>query len=196
MTEVTTSRQFEIIEAAGKILTNSGVGGLTIKNLANEMNFSEAAIYRHFTGKEKIVIAMLDYLVSNMDERFTAALNNNQNAEDKFITLFQNQFQFFKKNPHFGVVIFSDGLLDESLRINESISKIMEVKIKHLTPIILEGQKNGIFINTIPESELLHIIMGSIRLQMYKWRVANFSFDIVTTGDKMIQSLLSLIKTK
>ena len=29
-------RQLEIIEAAGKILTASGVGGLTIKNLAKE----------------------------------------------------------------------------------------------------------------------------------------------------------------
>lgn len=33
-----TSRQLEIIESAGKILTVSGVSGLTIKNLAKEMD--------------------------------------------------------------------------------------------------------------------------------------------------------------
>jgi len=48
-------RQLEIIEAAGRILTLSGVSGLTIKNLAKEMQFSESAIYRHFTSKEEII---------------------------------------------------------------------------------------------------------------------------------------------
>ena len=61
-----TPRQFEIIEAAGKILTSSGVGGLTIKNLAKEMQFSESAIYRHFKSKEDIIVAMLNYLANSI----------------------------------------------------------------------------------------------------------------------------------
>ncbi|MCK5280372.1 MAG: helix-turn-helix transcriptional regulator, partial [Cyclobacteriaceae bacterium] len=55
-----TERQLDIIEAAGRILTSSGVSGLTIKNLAKEMKFSESAIYRHFTSKEEIIIALLE----------------------------------------------------------------------------------------------------------------------------------------
>jgi TetR/AcrR family fatty acid metabolism transcriptional regulator len=34
MTTAISNRQLEIIEAAGKILTASGVSGLTVKNLA------------------------------------------------------------------------------------------------------------------------------------------------------------------
>ena len=64
-----TPRQLEIIEAAGKILNSSGVTGLTIKNLAKEMKFSESAIYRHFASKEEIIIAMLNYLAQEVDER-------------------------------------------------------------------------------------------------------------------------------
>ena len=101
-------RQFEIIEAAGKILTTSGISGLTIKNLAKEMKFSESAIYRHFTSKEEIIIALLEYLVKNMDERYSNAISIEQSPEEKFKTLFQNQFSFFKKNPHFVVAVFSD----------------------------------------------------------------------------------------
>src|SRR5690606_39390951 len=71
MTTNISERQFEIIEAAGLILTTSGVGGLTIKNLAKEMKFSESAIYRHFTSKEEIIVALLEYLANTMDERFS-----------------------------------------------------------------------------------------------------------------------------
>lgn len=194
--ETISDRQLEIIEAAGKILTNSGVSGLTIKNLAKEMKFSESAIYRHFTSKEEIIIALLDYLAINMDDRYTNSILATQTPEEKFTTLFQNQFSFFKTHPHFVVAVFSDGLMEESQRINETILKIMSVKKKHLMPIIAEGQHKNIFTNAITTDELMHIVMGTFRLQMFKWKVANFQFDIIRDGENMIQSILTLIKNK
>ncbi|HMS66643.1 MAG TPA: TetR/AcrR family transcriptional regulator [Saprospiraceae bacterium] len=187
-------RQLEIIEAAGKILTASGVGGLTIKNLAKEMNFSESAIYRHFPSKEAIIIVMLNYLAQNMDVRYHKALKGIESPIESFTTLFQNQFSFFKLNPYFVVAVFSDGLMEESQGINETIFKIMTVKMKHLTPIVFEGQQKEVFINTIAPEALTHIIMGSVRLLMFKWRIAHFNFDIEIEGNNLIQSLLSIIK--
>ena len=194
--ELISDRQKEIIEAAGKILTRSGVGGLTIKNLAKEMQFSESAIYRHFTSKEEIIIAMLNYLADDMDERYTRVINNEQDVIQKFTLLFENQFSFFDKNPHFVVAVFSDGLMEESTRINETILKIMAVKMKHLMPIIGEGQHKKIFTNAITSEEMIHIVMGTFRLLMFKWRVANFQFDIILNGKNMVQSLLTIIKNQ
>jgi AcrR family transcriptional regulator len=190
-----TPRQLEIIEAAGKILTASGVSGLTIKNLAKEMQFSESAIYRHFKSKEEIIIAMLNYLADNIDKRLSN-LDNSLTPDEKFKALFAEQFRFFKLNPHFVVAVFSDGLMEQSQVINEALLKLMNVKIKQLMPIIMEGQQKGIFTNAITTDELMHIIMGTFKLQMFKWRIANFEFDIKRSGDNMVQSILTLIKNK
>lgn len=189
-------RQLEIIKAAGKILTESGVSGLTINNLAKEMQFSESAVYRHFASKEEIILALLDYLAEDMDERYSKATSPSQSPEEKFTAIFQNQFSFFSSHPYFVVAVFSDGLMEESQRINETILKIMGVKMKHLMPIILEGQQKKVFTNSITSDELIHIVMGTFRLQMFKWRVANFQFDIIRNGNNLIQSLLTIIKTK
>ncbi len=189
-----TPRQLEIIEAAGKILTVSGVSGLTIKNLAREMKFSESAIYRHFTSKEEIIIAMLDYVAGVIDQRLNKAILVNDDPETKFNAIFQSQFHFFSNNSHFVVAVFSDGLMEESQRINEIINKLMAAMIKHLMPIIMEGQQKGIFTNSITTEELMSIVMGTFRLLMYKWRIANFQFDINRNGENMVQSLLTLIK--
>ena len=120
-TETISDRQLEIIEAAGKILTASGISGLTIKNLAKEMKFSESAIYRHFTSKEEIIIALLEYLAQSMDERYTNAISSEQSPEEKFFKLFQNQFSFFKKQQKKKKAVLSDGLMEESQPINETI---------------------------------------------------------------------------
>jgi len=190
-----TPRQFEIIEAAGKILTSSGVSGLTIKNLAKEMKFSESAIYRHFASKEDIIVAMLNYLAESTNERLSG-LTDSLAHEERFKALFKEQFRFFKNNPHFVVAVFSDGLMEESQRINEIIGKIMTVTIKHLMPIIKEGQQKGVFTNSITTEELMHIVMGAFKLKMFKWRIANFQFDIIKNGDSMVQSILTLIKNQ
>lgn len=187
-------RQFEIITVAGKLLTRSGVLGLTIKNLAKEMNFSEGAIYRHFSSKEEIIISMLYYLASDMDVRFSQAINHSDDTETQFQKLFRNQAAFFTENPYFVVVVFSDGLMEESERINAAIKKIMETKMSHLMPLIVSGQQNGFLRTDLSPEDLVHIIMGTFRLLMYKWRISNFEFNLKVRNDKMLENLLTLIK--
>jgi AcrR family transcriptional regulator len=190
-----TNRQMEIIEAAGKILTLSGVSGLTIKNLAKEMKFSESAIYRHFSSKEEIIVAMLNYLAESIDERLSR-VTRLPDPEENFKALFREQFRFFSLHPHFVVAVFSDGLMEESKLINETILKLMNVKMKHLIPIIMDGQQKGVFTGAITTEELIHIVMGTFKLQMFKWQLANFQFDINRVGENMVHSVLTLIKNK
>ena len=45
------------------------------------MGFSEAALYRHFSSKEDIIVAMLEYVAKMMDERYTISLSKNKTEE-------------------------------------------------------------------------------------------------------------------
>lgn len=187
-------RQLEIIEAAGEILTESGIAGLTTKNLAAKMGFAESALYRHFKGKEEIILTMLRYLSKDMDSRLTNSTKDIESPEEKLKAAFNNQFEFFKKNPYFLVAIFSDGLLEESKAINEAILQIMGTKRKHLLQIIQQGQKQKQFTDALSADELVHIIMGSFRLHMLQWRLSGFTFDLKLKGNKLMANLLKLIQ--
>ncbi len=188
-----TPRQLEIIKVTGKLLTTSGLSGLTIKNLAKEMHFTGSALYRHFKCKEDVIVTMLKYLANSIDERLSR-LNLSSDPVENFITLIREQFGFFNDNPYFVVAVFSDGLMEESQLINENLLKLMIVKIKYLEPIIAAGQQKGIFITEITTDQLVDIIMGAFKLHMFKWRTANFQYDIKASGEIMIQSFLLLIK--
>lgn len=188
------TRQLEIITAAGKIFTDSGVAGLTTKKLAAKMGFAESALYRHFKGKEEIILTMLQYLASDMENRLKGCLQETIEPEQQLKKLFNNQFNFFKKNPHFIVAIFSDGLLEESKAINSELMRIMAVKRKYLLQIVKKGQAEAVFINKLSADDMVHIIMGSFRLHMLQWRMAEFSFDVKLKGNKLMTSILALIK--
>ena len=158
------------------------------------MEFSEPALYRHFGNKEAIIVTLLRYVAESMDQLYSLSLTKRLNPEQKFRSIFKTQFDFFAQKPHFAVAVFSDGLLEESQMINQEIMKIMTVKVKYLKPIIEEGQRTGVFTQTVNTDFLMHLVMGSIRLQMYKWRIENFQSNLVSIGDELIESLLKIIK--
>ncbi len=189
-------RQLEIIEAAGDILTKTGLAGLTTKNLAAKMGFSESALYRHFESKEEIVVMMLKYLAKDMDVRIENTILNIESPQEKLKALFNSQFAFFKQKPHFLIAIFSDGLLEASKEINKAISNIMIITKKHLMRIVLDGQKQKQFTNDLSVEDLVHIIMGSFRLHMLQWRMSGYSFDLKVKGNKLMSNLFTLMSPK
>lgn len=189
-------RQLEIIEAAGEILTQSGLAGLTTKNLAAKMGFSESALYRHFKSKEDILLTMLKYLAEDMDARFENTISNIESPKEKLKALFNSQFIFFKQKPHFLIAIFSDGLLEASTEINKAINGIMAITKKYLIQIIKEGQKQEQFTNEVPVEDLVHIIMGSFRLHMLQWHISGYTFDLKLKGFKLMTNIFTLMSPK
>lgn len=187
------NRQLEIMEAAGHIMTIEGLSGLTTKNLAKEMKFSESALYRHFNSKEEIVISLLNFLANEMQERLQDVIVKETDGKSQFEAIFNSQFEFFRANPHFLVAVFSDGLLDESKHINEKVLAIMNLKISLVKPVISQCQYEGIFRNDISSQELAFMVLGTFRLLMFRWRASKFEFDLTNEGNRMIQSLLALI---
>lgn len=187
-------KQQAIIEASGKILMEKGILGLTTKNLALEMNFSESALYRHFKNKEEIILLLIQYLSNNINVRFDNILNSDRNTEEKFIELFKSQFSFFNKNPHFIVIILSDGLMDNSVEVKNSILKLIQLNAISYKTMVLEGQKSKLFNHEIDTDDLVLFAMGTFRLQMLKWKLSDFSFDIEAQGLKTMINLITLLK--
>ena len=83
-----TSRQQEIIQASGELLLTLGVTGFTTKQLAVKMGFSEAALYRHFSSKEDILVAM----IAELREKF---IHITQSKADKTETTVRDLQSFF-----------------------------------------------------------------------------------------------------
>ncbi len=196
MQEITTNRQIEIIETAGKLLMAKGVKGLTTKNLSIELGFSESALYRHFRNKEDIVVLLINYLESNIKERLQPIYENtNLTSSEKLLSIFNSQFTFFQQNPHFIIAILSEGLFNETDKINASILKVINYKLQLLSSIIDEGKKEGVIKTSMTTEEMVHIIVGSFRMMMLKWKFSGFQLDLITNGNSIMNTTINLLKS-
>ena len=189
-----TRRQGEILEAASKLLLRKGIQGFTTKNLSIQVKFSEAALYRHFKNKETIIISMLSYLASEMEERLVSINQDMHNPAKKIKNIYNEQFKFLSKNKHCLIVEFSDGLWEDNKNIYEAVNNILEINKKHISNIIAEGIAEGKFSKKVNKQALENIVMGAYRQHLLEWKMAKYKTDIVATGKELAKDVVKLIK--
>ena len=194
-TEIT-PRQLEIIEAAGQLITEDGYAKLTTKRLAERMQFSEAALYRHFASKEAILVSMLEHLTASVQLRMTEVASREVLPEPRLRAMFDSHFSYFKAHPQYLMAIFATNFMEPSPATEAANLGLMEVMRQHLRAVIGEGQKTGAFTKTISADMLVHIVMGTFRLHMLQWRISGRGFDLTRKGRGLMDAVISLISTK
>ena len=192
-TEIT-KRQQEIINVSLELIAESGIQSLTIKNLAKKIGFVESAIYRHYENKIQILLAILDFFKQNTEHFFSNQLNSNDNALIKIENLFQNHFKKFSTSPSLVSVIFSEEIFRNEAELTGKVIEIMEKNIASLKIIIETGQSRGEIRADIEASHLSVMIMGSLRMFVKQWHMANYNFNLTEKGSEFINSIKILIK--
>jgi len=188
-----TERQIEITEVALELISEKGIQGLTIKNLAKKIGITEPAIYRHYDSKTDILIAVLDLFKQNTEQLFEKELQNGGKAIDKIEHLFTNHFTTLSATPSLVSVIFSEEIFRNEPVLIEKISEVIERNDKILTTIIIKGQETGEIRNDIEAKNLSTMIMGTLRLFVKKWQFSAFSYNLPKEGKKIIESIKLLI---
>ena len=68
---------------------------------------------------------------------------------------------------------------------------------EHIIRQIIENGKTKNEINiTIETDALIHIVISTFRMQMFKWKLAHFEFNNVEEGNKIMKTVLQLIEIK
>ncbi len=184
-----TERQIEITEVALELISEKGIQGLTIKNLAKKVGITEPAIYRHYDSKTDILIAVLELFKQNTEQLFENELNNDSKAIDKIEHLFTRHFASFSATPSLVSVIFSEEIFRNEPVLIAKIAEVIDKNDKILTTIIVNGQKTGEIRSDIEANYLSTIIMGTLRLFVKKWQFSAFSYDLPREGKELINSI-------
>ncbi|MFW6025965.1 MAG: TetR/AcrR family transcriptional regulator [Candidatus Woesearchaeota archaeon] len=185
-------RRNEILEKSLEIIYKKGFYNLTMRNIAEKINISEAALYKHFKNKREIITKLADQFFCHDDE--ITKFDGDKNSIDKLKSMIKKQFEIFSKNPLITVITFQEEIFREYPDIWNKFNYHREIREKILRNIILEGKKNDEIIPEIDEKSFSTLIMGAIRMTVIKWRGSDFSFSINEKGNDIINELLRNIK--
>ncbi len=184
-------RQKEIIKASLELIAEKGIQGLTIKNLSKKIGIVESAIYRHYENKTHILIAILD---SVNEHKISENEQQNVDTLTRLEQKFKNHFQKFASIPALVSVVFSEDLFQNENSLIEKTKAMMQKSIADVTGLINYGQNQSEFRNDIEAEHLAIIILGTMRMFVKKWKMSDYSFDLIQKGDELINSIKLILK--
>ncbi len=188
-----TDKQMEIISSSIELIAEKGIQQLTIKNLSQKINKAEGAIYRHFNSKIEILLGILHLFRQNKDMVLTNLQLQNLSAPEKLQNLLSKRISYFAASPAIAAVIFSEEIFQNDKILADEVFQILEDSQKIMTAIIARGQADHQIREDIPAEQLTLLITGALRLLVTKWRLANFSFDLSAEGQKLRESVTTII---
>lgn len=189
-----TPRQVEIIEAATKLIGEKGIQNVTTRHLAEEIGFSEPALYRHFSGKTDILVSVLEYFREKMRAGLDPLLANQESGLEKVHQLINYQFNIFTNNPAVIMVIFAETSFQYDKKLSKTVSKLLQQKKQLVINILNEGVSDGSVRNDTDVEQLTSIILGSMRFNVLQWRLSDFDFDLNKKAGELWKTINLLIK--
>jgi AcrR family transcriptional regulator len=188
-----TDRQLEIIQTSIKLISSKGIQGLTMKNLSKEIGISEPAIYRHYDNKIEILVSILDYFSSTTQTIFFSEMQKEGTSLEKIERIFINHFKAFSETPSLVAVIFSEEIFRNEPLLSEKVKEIMERNSKVIQTILEEGKRTGEIDPVYNVQHLSILIMGSLRLLIKQWQMADFNFDLQAYGTNFFRTIRQIL---
>lgn len=189
--KTTEERQKTIIDEALNIIHEGGYESLSIRELATRVKISEPAIYRHFLNKEDIVLGILAR-ISAFDQELIKSINKKNTGLEKLNEFIIFHFSFLEKNRQMTSVIFAEDIFTQSDILKEKLLKILKHRKKLIIDII-ESAKSDNKIKEVESTELSKIIIGTIRMSVLEWKLSNFSYSLIESGNKIIKTFEKMI---
>ena len=188
-------RQIEIMETATKRIYQFGIQELTIKNLAADLNLSEAALYRHFKSKNEILLGLLSYFIYDMKRRLEPIIENTEKDPSMLLReIFDSQLKSFAERPAIVSVIFSEGIFQFNKELSTKVSMMMEIMQMNISTIVKKGQNEKKFGKILGAEAITTIIMGSMRMVVLKWKLSGNRSNLITDGNAVLNGILRMIE--
>jgi len=167
-----TLQKEQIIEAAGRLILQSGIKELSIVELEKKMGISHTKLSKYLKSDKDILIMILISMETEIKRLIKNVATSNLSPEEEVQNLFKDLTILFDQMPFYLVMIFDKRLAEKDSEIPVIIMRIVKRTESFLLHVINKGKHENIFQAEVKTRYLVNRILVSFRLRMNEQRVA------------------------
>jgi AcrR family transcriptional regulator len=118
-------RQAEIIRVAVELAAEKDVSSVTTQDMADAMQLTQGAIFRHFASKDEIWLAVMHWIQKSLMSVLSKAAANASDPLDAIERMFLAHVSFINKHPAIPRILFSELQHKKNGKMRELIQEIM-----------------------------------------------------------------------
>lgn len=134
------SRKQEILQALAHMLEVSAGDRITTAKLAQQVGFSEAALYRHFPSKSKMFEGLIEFIEETVFTRINLILSEEEMALPRLEQIMVLLLTFTERNPGITRILTGDALTGENERLQNRVVQFYDRLETQIKQIIREAE--------------------------------------------------------
>ncbi len=119
------NRRQQILEALALMLQERPGDRITTANLAAQVGVSEAALYRHFPSKAKMLESLIIFAEDTLFSRINLILNEQSQGPARCRNMIYLLLSFVERNPGFARLFAGDALQGETERLRSRVNQLL-----------------------------------------------------------------------
>jgi TetR/AcrR family transcriptional regulator len=163
------SRKAEILESLATMLEAQPGARITTAALAKEVGVSEAALYRHFPSKAKMLEGLIEFIEESLFSRISRIMTEEPTAQTRCSRLLALLLTFAERNPGLARLLVGDALAGETDRLRGRIRQVFDRLETQLRLILREWA-----VTRVPGPELGTAAAANLLLSAAEGRINQF----------------------
>jgi AcrR family transcriptional regulator len=189
-------RKNRIIIEAIDLLDESGIQGLTTKEIAKRQGITEPAIYRQFDSKKQIILSVLEEF-SKYDHTIRSTLLQQPMRFEEKIAFYVNSYiSYYESYPQISVIMFSADVYRYDEETFSFMKEVLDSREVFLKEIVRKAIEEGEVKRDSDPEEIADSIQGLIWWYTFKWRIIDPGMSLKKTIQDRLKTLITGIINK
>ncbi len=195
-TRIRGQRKTQILEEARNLIFNEGFGNFTVRNVALRVDISEAAIYRHFSSKEDLMLALLDSLFSPWRTAISQLLQKKAETAFKLVSLAEIHLHHLLEKQLNPMLFFSEAIQPGNENLLNKLRTNLEFLQAAVFQMISDGKKNGEIKESCEIECAVATVTGILQTSVIRWTVSMSAAGLTEVTHKNMKFFAGLISCK
>ncbi len=159
----TEERQGEIIRVAVELAAEKGVDGVTTQDMADAMQVTQGAIFKHFATKDDIWVGVMQWIRDRLMSVLEKAASEATGPVDAIERMFFAHITFIGKHPAIPRVLFSELLHRKNSKLRELIQTIIAGYETKIADLLETAKTQGIVSPELDSKSAAVLYIGMIQ---------------------------------
>ncbi len=192
------TKREKILQATLELVQEQGLNELTTAKIARRSATAETIIYRHFSGKQEILVELLQRVGSDFQKSAEVIFAEDISPAEKLSKMSASHLSFIKQTKGISRILFSEQIhLAAPADPLKIAARAIAANYRNcVKQIICDGKITGDFDADLDAETASRSFMGLHYLVMHEWSLDSFSWDLQELNTSIADYYIKAWKAK
>jgi AcrR family transcriptional regulator len=189
-------RQSEIIRVAVELAEEKDVGSVTTQDMADAMQLTQGAIFRHFASKDDIWLAVMHWIRDSLMKVLGKAAADATDPLDALQRMFLAHVAFVSKHPAIPRIIFSELQHKKDGKMRHLIQELMSGYESRITGLLDAAKEQSLVDGALDSKSAAVLYIGMIQGLVMQVSIFGGKRSLMHEAEKIFPIFLQGIKKR